>query len=479
MKDTDLAAKPETAAQMSKRLGFWYLVIFGSGGLAAFYSGTAIQALAIPVFQMQLGIEPALVGVALALPRLWDAITDPLMGNLSDNFKSRWGRRRPFVFVGAILMGLLFGLLWMVPEDWSETGQLVWLLVGSILFFTAATIFSVPLGSLYYEATPDYDERTRVMAFGAFWNRIGEVTYQWMPWLGTVFVGLGLAAGTLGGVQIVGWLVAVIFMVIPGILAAVVGRERYAKLAAQQSRVRLWPTLRSAFTNRAFLYLVVIFILTIFTGVLASVMDQYLIIYYMFEGDFDQGFFWKGWISVGYGVVGLGSIPLLTLASRRFGKDATLVWVLRFVAVGVTFRLLIYQPGNQWFLFLDPVLGGGVLWTAMSMMINSMFADICDDDELKHGQRREGMFGAAFSYIIKAGVSLTILSLGFVLSFLGFDESLGGNQSESTLKGMLVVLTAVPAVSALFCAWMLTRYPITKEKSAETRAVLETRRGKV
>lgn len=123
-----------------------------------------VQYMARPIYQIVLGLNPLLFGIAMTIPRVWDAFTDPIMGSISDNFRSRYGRRRPFAFAGAILTGITFASIWLVPRNWGEHAMFAYLVGTSLLYFTATTIFSVPLTSLSYEMTPGYHERTRVMA---------------------------------------------------------------------------------------------------------------------------------------------------------------------------------------------------------------------------------------------------------------------------------------------------------------------------
>src|SRR5882724_4745982 len=221
---------------VAPRLSFGFLTLFGLGGLASYYSTVAVQALATPVYQMTLGINPAWLGAMLTLPRIIDAIVDPVVGNISDNTHSRFGRRRPYIISGAIAMALAFGLIWMVPTGWHQAAQLTWFGATSILFFFCHSVFSVPLQSLGYEVTPDYDERTRVMGFGTFWNRIGELTYSWVFPLSQ----LAIFVTPMMGVRWVAWGVAVLFLGIPGVISGIVGRERFARLTASQEKVQFW-----------------------------------------------------------------------------------------------------------------------------------------------------------------------------------------------------------------------------------------------
>ncbi|HEY5621809.1 MAG TPA: MFS transporter, partial [Pontiella sp.] len=162
----------------SGKLSFKEKFSVGTGGFTVGLGNQSVRTTGQAVLNMILGINAFWVGVVLAIPLLWDAITDPIMGNISDNFKSRFGRRRPFIFIGAVLMGLSFASIWLIPMGWSDAGKLAWFLVASLLFYTSYTIFSVPFIALTYEMTPDYDERTSVQGYVTFWNRLSEMTYM-------------------------------------------------------------------------------------------------------------------------------------------------------------------------------------------------------------------------------------------------------------------------------------------------------------
>ena len=150
----------ETKAE--DRIPFRLKVVYGLG---AFVNNTLADAIGrmMIVLNLGLGMSPALVGLLGALPRLTDAITDPLMGYTSDNTRSRWGRRRPYIFVGAIAVAIVFTLLWQLPPGKSEGWYFWYFLGGSLIFFLAYTVYATPWVALGYELTPDYHERTRLM----------------------------------------------------------------------------------------------------------------------------------------------------------------------------------------------------------------------------------------------------------------------------------------------------------------------------
>ena len=183
---------------------------YGAGGLAnnllAAGSGGMMIAL-----NLGYGMNPALVGLLGALPRLTDAITDPVMGHVSDRTRSRWGRRRPYIFVGAILAPLILALLWQLPEGRSESFYFNYFLIGSFVFFLAYTVFATPWVALGYELTPDYNERTRLMGVQNFVAQIAWVVAPWfllvmeLPVFGdmrqgaaALAIGLALTCAALG-----------------------------------------------------------------------------------------------------------------------------------------------------------------------------------------------------------------------------------------------------------------------------------------
>ena len=466
---------PPRSPASADHLDFRFLTLFGLGGLAGYYSTAAVQMLATPVYQMTLGVNPMWLGLMLTIPRFLDALVDPIVGNISDNTHTRFGRRRPFVIGGALAMGMTFFLIWMVPVAWSQTAQLAWFGLTSVMFFFCHSIFSVPLQSLGYEITPDYHERTRVMGFASFWNRIGELTYSWVFPLSQ----LAIFATPMLGVRSVAWVVAVFCLALPGAIAGFVGRERFAKLAEHQEKVRFWPTIRAAAANRAFRHLAAIVVITVLVGTFASSMDYYLLVYYVCDGDLAEGSIWKGVLSSAYGIVGLLSVPVLTALSKRIGKESTLIAVLALLVVGAGARWWIFRPGAGWLLVLDPILGGGAIWVAIVMITQSMFADLCDEDELISGQRREGLFGAVFSWLLKTGVSLAFLFTGTVLNAVGFDAALKAHQTPHAILSMRLFLSVAPALAATACIFMLLRYPISRARAEETRRRLEARRGVV
>lgn len=506
MDSTAASGQPATRNKLkvSEKLGV------GTGGLTVSLGNQSVRTTGMGVLNMILGINAFWVGVVLAVPLLWDAITDPIMGNISDKFRSRYGRRRPFIFAGAILMGLTFASIWMIPLGWSDAGKLTWFIVTSLMFYTSYTIFSVPFISMTYEMTPDYDERTSVQGYVTFWNRLGEMSYMGLIPLSLIFAawkfgyesttdlmtaqkmeGIRIAAATYGGIG----------MSLFGLLSAFFGKERCYELNLREQKQQgpgFWKTAREVIGNKACALLCLLSVCTIVAGVFASNMDWYLLIYYLSDGDIALGTQWKLVVTVGYATVGILGIPLIVWLTGKLSKIQGLRFIYCMMIINAIIRWIVYRPGRfdvglQWgsfseistslgaiaqsLIWLDP-LTGGLFWIGVGVLMQSMIADVCDDDELKNGHRREGMFGAVFGWATKASFAVSFVLIGVFLNLIGFDPGVS-TQTEDTYLSMRISMCLGAAAPAALCFALLALYPLTKEKSAENRARLESIRGKV
>jgi GPH family glycoside/pentoside/hexuronide:cation symporter len=483
----------------------------GTGGLTVSLGNQSVRTTGMGVLNMILGINAFWVGIVLAIPLLWDAITDPIMGNFSDNYRSKYGRRRPFIFIGAILMGLTFASIWMIPMGWSDAGKLTWFIVTSLLFYTSYTIFSVPFISMTYEMTPDYDERTSVQGYVTFWNRLGEMSYMGLIPLSLIFAAWKFGYDStndlsteekMAGIRVAAAIYGGIGMSLFGMLPALFGRERFYELnlrvQKKTAHLPFWKTAREVLSNKACALLCILSGCTIVAGVFASNMDWYLLIYYLSDGDIALGTQWKLVVTVGYATVGIIGIPFIVWLTGKMSKIQGLRFIYSMMILNAGLRWIVYRPGRfnaelnwggfaeigasiaaiaQSLIWLDP-LTGGMFWIGVGVLMQSMIADVCDDDELRNNIRREGMFGAMFGWATKASFAVSFVLIGIFLSLIGFDPSLPA-QTESTFLGMRVSMCLGAALPAILCFGLLQLYPLTKEKSAENRQKLEKLRGTV
>ncbi len=466
---------PEDRVPLHQRL-IYGLGAFVNNILAAGIGGMVI------VLNLGLGMNPALVGLLGALPRIADAITDPLMGYISDNTRSRWGRRRPYIFVGAIAVGIIFALLWQLPGGKSESFYFWYFLSGSLLFYLAYTVFATPWVALGYELTPDYHERTRLMGTQNF---VGQLAYMISPYFLAIMYSKRWFDDVVDGAAGLALIIAIVVIAV-GILPAIFLRERFAVDPAnsQPRQHTFFDNMRDFFKGFAttlkfkpFLKLCAATFLVFNGFILIAAFQSYVIIYYIFGGDAETGADFVGHSGLLQTICALGVIALVTWLSTKIGKRRAFFVSTGISMVGYALKWFCYTPDNPWLLLLPAPLmafGLGGLFTLMP----SMIADVIDMDELQTNERREGMYGSIFWWVVKLGQAVAIAGGGFLLNATGFDVALEGRQPEHTLIAMRLFDIIVPFVASGLAIWAVASYSITEEKAHAVRSQLEQRRGK-
>jgi GPH family glycoside/pentoside/hexuronide:cation symporter len=469
-----------TSTPAADRIPVHQKFFYGLGALVNNLLGAAIGMMAI-VLNLGLGMNPAVVGTLMMLPRLVDAFTDPLMGYISDHTRSRWGRRRPYIFVGAILAGLLFAAMWQLPAGFSQGFYFVFFLSGSILFYLAYTIFATPFVALGYEMTPDYNERTRLMGVAFF---IGQIAWITVPWFYKIMENDRLFTDSVHGARVLAIGVG-LFVVVVGILPALLCRERMQEIAAheQPEKAALGNHLVSFFKGflltikfPPFLKLCIATFLVFNGYMLVSSFSSYVIIYYVYGGDTDLGAGLIGWNGTLTTVATFAVIPIVTWISTHIGKRRAFYVAVGISLFGYALKYVCYSPEHPKLLLVTtPFIACGIggLFTLMS----SMVADVCDMDELNTGQRREGMFGSIFWWIVKLGLALALGLSGFLLNATGFDVAVGGNQPTQTLFLMRLFDVGVPIITSSIAIFVIATYPLDEQKARAIRTELEQRRG--
>lgn len=467
------AASP-AGARASDRVSRGEKLALGVGGLPMFLGLAAIGSFATPFYQMTLKLDPVWLAAALTIPRFLDAFIDPVVGRFSDNFHSRFGRRRPLVAFGAIVQAIAFGMIWMVPTEWGQVALTAWLVATQLVFYMGYSFFSVAFLALQYEITPDYDERTRVSSYVGFFGKAGEMGYNYIfPIASSV-----MFVSAIAGVRTLGWVVGLVFLGAIALVPALLVRERYYHQTVRQETVRILPGIAAAFSSRAFTILVALTLLQIVAGMFASNLDRYLLVYFLHGGDVALGETWKGHLSLAYAIVGILAIYPVSWLAQRIGKTQTVALAFGLTFVGALGKWVLYTPGHEWKILFDPLLCGPV-WIAINILTPAMLADICDEDELRGGMRREGLFGAIFSWVQKVGYSAAFFGAFLSLKLTGFDAALGGHQTPDTILRLRLILALSTAVWAVLAILLLRVYPLDRARAHEIRAALEARRGRV
>lgn len=462
MADTAVSTSASTAGAGRERLSFGVKMAFGAGDL-----GPAIATIILAFFQLFFlttvaGLRPAAAGSILLIVRIWDAVNDPLVGWLSDRTRSRFGRRRPWILFGAVPFGLIFFLQWIVPPL-DATGLYFYYLAMSLLLSIAFTVVNVPYTAMTPELTQDYDERTSLnsfrFAFSIGGSLIAGVLHQ-MIVNGAATPQAGyLTAGAIWGAV----------CILPFIWCFLGTREPPLPPLGEQ-QLSLPDQLRIAFSNRPYLFVIGIYLFSWLAVQMTSAVLAFYVTFWMG----DQGLIPLMLLSVqGSALIFLfvwGAI------SRRIGKKAVYIIGMCFW-IAVQSVLFFVQPGQVTLAIVLAVLAG--VGVAVAYLIPwSMMPDVIEYDELRTGQRREGLFYGFMVFLQKVGLGFGLFLVGAALEWQGFIQqpAPGQVQPESALTAIRVLIGPIPTV-VLICGIILTAfYPITKQKHAAILAELEARR---
>jgi GPH family glycoside/pentoside/hexuronide:cation symporter len=420
------------------------------------------------IYNIGLGVSPVLLGIAQMVPRLWDAISDPIAGNISDNTRSRWGRRRPYILVGGLLVAISFVLIWSVPVGLTEMGNFWYYLAMSLVFYTAVTIFSVPLVALGYEMSRDYHERTSLFAYGSFIGNIFAIMTPWMYHLSH----LDVFQNEVEGMKAIGLGVAAI-IALSAIVCFVFCKEKFVVQAtkSQDQKVAFWPSMKATFRDKIYLKLIGVVFLVAAGFNFVNGFSNYIMIYYVFDGQKDQASYLMGINGTAWAISALIAVFPMTWCSKNYGKAKTVQFFVLLMVLGTLLKIVCYNRDYPWLTLIPTVfISTGML--VLFTMAGSMIADVCDLDELNNGVRREGSYSAVYSWWMKLAVSSAYLIAGILLESTGFDDKII-QQSENTLFMLRFWEIALPAALCLGGVFLLRNYPITEESAYETKRQLE------
>jgi GPH family glycoside/pentoside/hexuronide:cation symporter len=431
--------------KLEDRIQFSQLAAYGAGGIIPIALFNIAGILVGLMGNISLGLSAFWLGVILIIPRLWDALSDPIIGHLSDNTRTRWGRRRPYLLIGGILVAVFFVVMWWIPKGdrvrvWfpSETGfqafQLVYILFSLLLFFTACNIFEIPHGALGMEMTTDYHERTRLFSAKSFVGNLFAMSTPWLFALANmeIFKGTGNEAD---GMRYVSIMVAALIIPLSFWWSFKLREPGFVK-AAKHERTPFWKDMKRTASNRNFVMLT----LTIFTLAMGfnfvQLLGSYIPIFYVFGGNKVAGAYLLGINGTIWAITGLLAVFPLIWISPKLGKRNTLTISILLMCLAQLSKIVCYNPNYPYLLIIPTVLLSiGMLF--FFTLGSSMVGDICDEDELKTGYRAEGSYYSIFWWFIKMGTAFASFVAGALIVLTAFDEiqvtqvdSISGNIRE-------------------------------------------------
>lgn len=463
-----------TVAQLS----FATKVCFGIGNFPIIISKLAPKQLSLPIYNDLLGINPGLIGGILAVARILDAATDTAMGHISDHTRSRWGRRRPYIFSGAFLTALFFASIWMFPDGLSSAAYVAWFIVTSTLFYLALTVFSVPWYALGYELPQNYDERTRLQAYANFFAPLGQIVVAWFYPLTQLAV-FGSPANGVRVMGVVAGMVLLVFGLIPAIFVKEPGGEAVGRQVKKKATSSFWDGARAAAKCAPFVRLTVAFTLILIGVSFGHSLTFYLVTYFLFGGDRAAAAPLIGWA---FTVSCLSSMLLTPLAAKlsvRFGKKEIFLVALGYGILRSLILWFLLDPAHPWLLLVNSLLAG-FDGAAIFMLCHAMISDICDLDELQSGQRREGLFGALYGWVYKTGNALSLFGVGSMLVAIGFKSASAGAamvQSAQTLLLLKICYCLIPVTAFAAGLLIMRKYEISRAMAEGVRAQLDARKA--
>lgn len=421
----------DTKLKNENRISFSGLAAYGSGGIIPIALFNIAGILVGLMGNISLGLSAFWLGVILIIPRLWDAVSDPLIGHLSDNARTRFGRRRPFILAGGILVAVFFVVMWWIPKGDmvrtmfpTESGfqwfQLGYILFTLLLFFTACTIFEIPHGALGMEMTNDYHERTRLFSAKSFVGNLFAMSTPWLFALANMEVFRGPGGNEADGMRYVSLLIAAILIPLSFWWFFKLREPGFIKVTKQE-KSPFWQDMKHAVQNRNFILLT----LTIFTLAMGfnfvNLLGSYIPIFYVFGGDKIEGARLLGINGTIWAVTGVLAVFPLNWISPRIGKRNTLLVAISLMCLAQLSKIVCYNPQYPYLIIIPTfLLSAGMLF--FFTLGSSMVGDICDEDELNTGNRKEGSFYSVFWWFIKMGTALASFVAGALIVFTMFDE---------------------------------------------------------
>ncbi len=453
---------------------------YGLGSVIDMWGHWLYPSLAFHVYNVFLGMAPGLISTAQMIKIIVDAGSDVLFGWASDNTRTRFGRRRPYILVGGVLAGIGLPLMFAVGRGWTDGQYFAFMLVSTLLYVPVMSCFNMPWVSLGAEMTPDYHERTSVMSVKNAIQKVPELGLFFAAQFTTLamFNDAHGKPDILRGAQVYCTILGAI-MVVVTVAIVLLTRERYYEhlVGRKQEKIPLADTLWRTLRCKPFRQMLGMALAYGIGTAMVSSLGYYATVYYVCHGDLASATTWNFWMGVSGMLFGFMGIPFFTTIARHFGKPRALAIVFTLAIAAFIGDWWFYDPQHP---ALQLLACGCVAFTGAGfwILISSVIADVIDYDELETGQRREGSFAACQSWITKVGIALGVGSSGWILQFTGFDSKLPA-QSEHAIFMIRILLTGIPVLGLFIALVVVLRFPLTEQRMHDIRARLEARRGTV
>ncbi len=453
---------------MNQTLTLGSKVKYGVADLGFALITSAIQFFLLFYYTDVAGINPALAGVALMVGKLtWDAINDPLFGYLSDRTRSRFGRRRIYMLIGAVPLGIAAWIMFSLPKGLTGAAAFLAVLLSFWLVDTFHTMTTTPYYALTPELTRDYNERASLTSIRMIFSVLGYILGAALTTiLAGIFQGFGLnmqqawsATGAVFGVV----------AIVTTLLTAYTVKER-PELAGEPSTLPPVKAILTSFKNRPFIILMLAFILSSFSFTVLTALVPYFITYQLDMGD-QVSFV----LLVMLVMIGVFLIPAKKI-SDKINKGPAYALGLFIASMAIMASFFLPHEPTPLIYVLAAIAGMG--FSAQWIFPWSMLPDVVEYDEKMTGERREGIYSGLWAFLTKFTGALGVAVSGWALGLFGYVPNV--EQTTQALFGIRFFFAIVPAVVILISLPLLIWYPITRKNHAElVKELAEIRAAKM
>lgn len=457
------------------------MLAYGFGQVSESVKNQGFNIFLLFYYNQVLHVSATGTSIALAIALIFDAVTDPIAGSLSDKFRSRWGRRHPFILFAAFPLAIAFYFLFNPPAGLSELGNILWLITFAVLVRGSMTFYHVPHLALGAELADNYDQRSTLYAFNTFFAFIGGVVFVPLSYVFFFPTTEEFNPALLNQEAYGPWALFGGLLMISAILICVLGtkheiprlRDQHGISSASFGFLRLLRELRDAFSNKNFRALFFGMILSMFIISIEAVFTPFMNFHFWGMTTEQLAF-----VPIGPAIGLCLSVLLVPILTRRFDKKPTLIGcaILTIININTPIVLMLIDP--YWFpepgskaLLIILIVSTGIttlLAPVIFATINSMFADITDEHELEVGERREGVIFAARSFANKASASAGLVFGGLLIDLIAFPRgaSMGDVPAETVWQ---LGFIAGPATSIFTMVGLLLylRYRIDRKRHEE------------
>lgn len=446
-----------------KKITFGTKLGYGAGDM---YAGGAFLLVGLLFMRFMtdvVGVNPALAGVVFLIGKIWDAISDPMMGLISDRTRTRFGRRRVYFLIGIIPILFSFSMLWYRVGNDNQMVMFVYYMLAYVLFNTVFTMVMVPYNGLLANMVTDYKMRTSFNTVRMMFSAFSAILSGVFPMIivnsmGSLETGYMVMGVVFGAIYATPW----IFVFWKTFELPVEQDEE------PMSMKKVLGEFLISFNNRSFrihasffvaAQSAVDFLTTLFTYYLTYVLDR--------ESEFSA-------VLGVLLVVQLLCMPIHGAVSKKFGKAMPLKVGLILWLAGLIIAMFITKDSPGFLIYLVAALSG-VGGSASIFVPWSILPEISDVDELMTGRRREGIYAGMSTLIRKVAQAISVFIIGVILDQIGYVGN--GVQSAGTVTGIRMMFFAGPAVFITLSFIALSRYRMTEDKHHLLMRTIEDRKN--